>query len=901
MLITISIGEVAAGSARPALAWLLIAAFLLEGLGFWLKERQENLLIVIVRQLTYRRFRTLAERGALPPAARGHALTYPGQISQFAYVVDFGLTTLRILLFFGLSVHMYGASDVGAAFLIGILAYLSVRLVKAIGHLWEQYIHLEGLRRRWIQRLAESLPRGQYVASWGSALNRVHHIREEEERLLRRRVRLQVLNGFVDRGALTTLLSLIVIVGAVLWPGSAAGLGIVLAARYLFGAVHNNIVNYRVIRLAVPMMRDLDGLEKQEPSSDGVDLGGTIITEQVEVVPAEAPQVGDFHPLVAAGACAYLPPEVELTRPVVAQWRCQASSEVITRLNLLAGEMGLGPAVIQRLWADPGSLSTGERVRAGLALILAEGVENLVVDDSFAALDPATREVVAGCLLKEVEHLVVIYRSEEYLPKVLCAPNDQVSVEPALGGEPDSQDLADEFSPPGTNSALPDPERHLNSFWGTVRLLFGAQLWVILLGALLLCGAEVFFVVSMGRTQEHTVSLVSGATTCLVLMVAGCLVYFTPQFTAPITRLSRLHTAVTKRLPAYAHKGNSGTVVGRLGEDFSELQMSVPGALGSTFLVVIHTVLLIAVTTAGTPWFLLVIVVVAPCAVAVLRAGSARITPAVSAAMHARGEFLGVLSSQAGSESAPVSLGLRRAGSLAYDAAEETYLMAAACLANAYALRTGMLQGLVLLVNGSAVALALILPVDNSVVTPATVIYLAAVLTAGIQTTVEQLQSAQVVGMTASRVRALESLTVDRPLPDLHSQAMAELSQLLQEGHRLVALIGRTGSGKSVLVDAVLRSKGDSATLIPQVDPFAEEPAGSAVALTQAVIAENGCRLLLFDEAFRELTPEQERAALYVLKEQVAGSGRQAVVVLHSRSNLDLFEIVIDLDSFRGA
>lgn len=118
-----------------------------------------------------------------------------------------------------------------------------------------------GERRQWIQRVANALPRGRSIPSWGTALNKVARIRNTEEQLLRRRVPLQVLNGFLERGALTAVLAVVAVLGAWLWPSAHFGIGIILAARYLYAAVQNNIVNYRVIRLAVPMMRELDKLE----------------------------------------------------------------------------------------------------------------------------------------------------------------------------------------------------------------------------------------------------------------------------------------------------------------------------------------------------------------------------------------------------------------------------------------------------------------------------------------------------------------------------------------------------------------------------------------------------------------------------------------------------------------
>ncbi len=44
--------------------WLLILAFLVESLSCWVKDRYEMLLTVVVRQLTYRRFRQLFQTSA---------------------------------------------------------------------------------------------------------------------------------------------------------------------------------------------------------------------------------------------------------------------------------------------------------------------------------------------------------------------------------------------------------------------------------------------------------------------------------------------------------------------------------------------------------------------------------------------------------------------------------------------------------------------------------------------------------------------------------------------------------------------------------------------------------------------------------------------------------------------
>ena len=124
--------------------WLLILAFLVESLSCWVKDRYEMLLTVVVRQLTYRRFRQLFQTSASTAEAREHVLTYPGQISQFAFVVDFAVSTVQIIAFLAASLALYGASGAIAALLITGLVFVSVRLINLVGRLWEQYVALEG-------------------------------------------------------------------------------------------------------------------------------------------------------------------------------------------------------------------------------------------------------------------------------------------------------------------------------------------------------------------------------------------------------------------------------------------------------------------------------------------------------------------------------------------------------------------------------------------------------------------------------------------------------------------------------------------------------------------------------------------------------------------------------------
>lgn len=425
LMITAGIGQVTSGERTPGSAiWLLIFAFLAESLGYWVKERQELILTIAVRQLTYRRFRDIFSRSSHPPEAHGHVLTYPGQISQFAFVVDFAVSTVQIIAFLTASLALYGASGAIAALLITGLVFVSVRLINLVGRLWEQYVALEGERRQWIQRVANALPRGQSIPSWGTALDKVASIRNTEEQLLRKRVRLQVLNGFLERGALTAVLAVVAVLGAWLWPSARFGIGIILAARYLYAAVQNNIVNYRVIRLAVPMMRELDKLESSPNCTVKQQDWVGQPSNSREVLAATSERAEALRTSVTTPDSAFVPRNPEVSHSVLSAWRASASPHQVSRFTSLALGMGLSEDVIGRFWQDVTTLSSGERQRAAVAIVLADKPDWLILDDTFAALDPVTREVVAERILECVPTCTLLASSEEYVPSAFTPGND---------------------------------------------------------------------------------------------------------------------------------------------------------------------------------------------------------------------------------------------------------------------------------------------------------------------------------------------------------------------------------------------------------------------------------------------------------------------------------------------
>lgn len=900
LLITAGIGQLASeSSASLRTTSLLILAFIAESIGFWIKERHELLLTTIVRQLTYRRFRRVLRHSSVSLEARNKILTFPGQISQFAYVVDASVATIQIFAFLVASLHYYGISGAVAAVLIAGMVTVSVKLIHRIGAVWERYISLEGERRRWLQRIAEALPRARNIPSWNSALSNLLNIRKTEENLLHQRVPLQVLNGFLERGALTTMVATVAVLGALLWPGTEFGIGIILAARYLYAAVQGNLVNYRIIKLAVPMMRELDVFESH--------LARTRESVPHVAPPARGQEILDdasdraeaLRTLAVPSAAAFIPRNPEMTQLVLSMWRASSTADHIARFTSIASRLGLHDDVVRRIWHDIATLSSGEAHRAAIAVALADEPEWLILDDTFASLDPATRELAARVIIDNVPACTLLARSEEYIPRAFSqgtavsedGPAPDVDLVPAGNDHKNSTD--------GDNDAgLPDPDPRQRTFGQSVRLLFGARVLWVALGALLMSSADVALALAISQSDSLSPRTVGLAAACAIAMLLGSGLFFIPLYRLPITRLSALHTRIVQQMAHFATPGTSGAVAGRVGEDFSNLQMSVPSALGTVFLVVAQTLLLVGTASAGAPIFAVVVLGIAPLAWLAMRRGSHRILSASTATARHRDEFVGAASVQAGIRKSPVSQGLRAAAEAAYECSELAYLASSVRLAHAYTFRSMLIQLLVLSLNISAVILTVMAGPSHPLVATTAVVYFAVTLSSGIQSTVQTLHEAGVVGLTAARVQLLETHRREQPTPPVRTAEVKRVENALDSDCHLVALIGSTGAGKSLILDELhsRRPEGD-ATIIPEVDPFAADPSDSSgLSLLHSALTDDTTRLLLLDETFKGLTPSAERIEIDRMTRVLESTGKQAVVTLHSRSNLDLFRAIVNLD-----
>ncbi|HEY4244058.1 MAG TPA: ABC transporter ATP-binding protein [Kofleriaceae bacterium] len=91
------------------------------------------------------------------------------------------------------------------------------------------------------------------------------------------------------------------------------------------------------------------------------------------------------------------------------------NSELRQKAAELCQELGLGelvakmPAGLEEMIGETGwQLSHGEKSRLYIARTLLQGVELIILDESFASLDPETMRVVQQCVLKHAPSLVVV-------------------------------------------------------------------------------------------------------------------------------------------------------------------------------------------------------------------------------------------------------------------------------------------------------------------------------------------------------------------------------------------------------------------------------------------------------------------------------------------------------------
>ncbi|WP_394840486.1 ATP-binding cassette domain-containing protein [Pendulispora rubella] len=95
--------------------------------------------------------------------------------------------------------------------------------------------------------------------------------------------------------------------------------------------------------------------------------------------------------------------------------RWPSREEDLREAATICRELGLGPlldrmpgGLMQRVGETGWRLSHGERSRVYLARALLQGAELVILDESFASLDPETQKQALECAMKRAPTLMVI-------------------------------------------------------------------------------------------------------------------------------------------------------------------------------------------------------------------------------------------------------------------------------------------------------------------------------------------------------------------------------------------------------------------------------------------------------------------------------------------------------------
>jgi ABC-type transport system involved in cytochrome bd biosynthesis fused ATPase/permease subunit len=95
--------------------------------------------------------------------------------------------------------------------------------------------------------------------------------------------------------------------------------------------------------------------------------------------------------------------------------RWPATADEMADAETVARELGLGPllermpaGMVQMVGEGGWQLSHGERSRLFIARALLQGSDLVVLDESLAALDPETAQIVLDCVVARAKSLMVI-------------------------------------------------------------------------------------------------------------------------------------------------------------------------------------------------------------------------------------------------------------------------------------------------------------------------------------------------------------------------------------------------------------------------------------------------------------------------------------------------------------
>ncbi|MFB9907441.1 ATP-binding cassette domain-containing protein [Allokutzneria oryzae] len=400
----------------------------------WLNTAHVRRLVLVVellvQRLVFRRLQRVDARWCRERQATTltYLVSYPQQLSQLAFVVEFVINSLLVVAVTGYLAVAFGAVVVVPLLVVVLVTVVLQRLVFLTNRVEYEYLKIDRDRGNLIELLARRWQDIRRQQLEGQLLASVAEVRQRQHRVLRRRAPLAT-TTLALQDTFVTFVSLAV-VGAVMWFSGAASVADVFAllvsVRVLLGAVRGNLLTYDSLRDAAETTPEIDALFTEAPECDGaeasparagavrISLPGSPV---MEIEPGErvlvicedssgsallrglAAEAGGRRVLVEKGQPLFDGPVAE----VVTLWDKQVDEQ---RYVSALRASGLLTDVAERAGGDAAllsgtesRLSEGQTVRLSLAQALYARPDVLLLDDVFVPLDHARATQVAGELL----------------------------------------------------------------------------------------------------------------------------------------------------------------------------------------------------------------------------------------------------------------------------------------------------------------------------------------------------------------------------------------------------------------------------------------------------------------------------------------------------------------------
>ena len=459
-LIGATVGAVALAAAAR---WL--STWVVRGLVY---QMTHVLKLAVFERLQVVRPHWLATEGR---SASTYLTTAPMQLAQLAFVAEFLVNAVLVVVLLGYLVVVFGVTGVGVAFLTGLIVAGWQRLTgrqAARMHGYIEYGHhrialVDTVTRHW-----QSIGRQQWEAP---VLESTDQARAGQFGALRASARTGALLGAIG-GGVTPFVCLVAL-GVSGWLSAGrlgSGLALLLVVQLLITAIRENVETYGTVRWAVTMARDVEMLFRDAPlvapaplaaEPGSVRFGDAILPPGARVALLGSGNdvrrtldalTGATEPApdiaaVAGTVTTVTRGEPELDGSVAANVTLWTAPDP-ARYDDAVDRSGLRDALEHRPGGHTAGLTTGQRrlsdgesVRLGLARAWYQAPDVLVLDDVLSALDPATAASVAGGVYATAEGPTRIYAGTRADPAawvehvVLCGAGRPVVLDRADASE----------------------------------------------------------------------------------------------------------------------------------------------------------------------------------------------------------------------------------------------------------------------------------------------------------------------------------------------------------------------------------------------------------------------------------------------------------------------------------